>query len=88
MSVGDRNALFDVLREAADPSSIWPSRGACLPLEGRLRAIMRHMAGVWSGSDDRPHWKIDQEQNLGTWEVNMVFDFDLEPKWMSRISFS
>ena len=88
MFVGDRSALFDALKEAADPSSIWPSRGACLPLERRLRAIMRHMAGAWNGSDDKPRWKVDQEQNPGRWEVRMALDPDPKPKWMSRFSFN
>ena len=54
MFVGDRSALFAALRDAVDPCSIWPSRGACLPLEGRLRAIMRRMAGSWIGGSDTP----------------------------------
>ena len=62
MFVGDRSALFDALREASDPSSIWPSGGSCLPLEGRLRAIMRHMARAWNCKDDMPRLNVDQEQ--------------------------
>ena len=88
MFVGDRSALFAALRDAADPCSIWPSRGACLPLEGRLRAIMRRMAGSWAGGSDTPQWKEDQILNPGRWEVRIAFDPDPKLKWMSRISFN
>ena len=87
MFVGDRGALFAVLRDAADPGSIWPSRGACLPLEGRLRSIIRFMAMAWSRSSGIPQWKADQTLHPGTWEVRMAPDPDPKPKWMSRISF-
>ena len=87
MFVGDRSAMFAALRDAADPGSIWPSRSACLPLEGRLRSIMRLMAMAWIGSSDIPQWKADQTRNPGTWEVRMVLDPDPKPKRMSRISF-
>ena len=49
MFVGDRSALFSALKEAADPCSLWPTKGACLPLEGRLRAILRRIASAWTG---------------------------------------
>ena len=88
MFVGDRSALFAALRDAADPCSIWPSRGACLPLEGRLRAIMRRMAGSWAGGNDIPQWNEDLILNPGRWEVRIAVDPDPKLKWMSRISFN
>ena len=59
-----------------------------LPLEGRLRAIMRRMAGSWTGGSDTPQWKEDQILNPGRWEVRMALDPDPKLKWMSRISFN
>ena len=87
MFVGDRSALFAAIRDAADPGSIWPSRGACLPLEGLVRYIIRLMAMAWTGSSGIPQCKADQTLYPGTWEVRMVLDPDPKPKWMSRISF-
>ena len=62
MFVGDRSALFSALNEAADPCSLWPTKGACLPFEGRLRAIMRRIAAAWCG-EGIPQWKEDQIRN-------------------------
>ena len=62
-------------------------RGACLPLEGGLRSIIRLMATAWIGSSVIPRWKADQMLHPGAWEVRMVLDPDPKPKWMSRISF-
>ena len=87
MSVGDRTALFAARRVAADPTSILHSSGACLPLEGRLRAIMRLMAMAWIDSISIPQCKADQTRNPGTLEVRIVFDIDPKPKLMSRILF-
>ena len=69
MFVGDRSALFSALNEAADPCSQWPTKGACLPLEGRLRAIMRRIAAAWSGESGIPQLKEDQILNPEKWEV-------------------
>ena len=88
MFVGDRSALFDALKKTVNTSSIWPSRGACLPLEGRLRSIMRQTASAWNDCGDMPRWKVDQVQNPGAWEVRMVLDPDPKPKWMSKVSFN
>ena len=60
MFVGDRSSLFAALREAADPSALWPSRGACLPLEGRLRFILRRISNSWSGLCNTLLWREDQ----------------------------
>ena len=57
MFVGDRSALFSSLQEAADPTSLWPAKGACLPLEGRLRAILRRLASTWTGECELPRLK-------------------------------
>ena len=69
MFLGDRSALFSALKEAADPCSLWPTKGACLPLEGRLRAILRRIASAWTGETGIPLWKDDQIRNPEKWEV-------------------
>ena len=88
MFAGDRSALFDALKEAADPSSIWPARGACLPLEGRLRLILQQTAGAWNGDNNMPRWKMYQIQNPDIWEVRLALDPDPKPKLMSKVSFN
>ena len=87
MFVGDRSALFSALNEAADPCSLWPARSACLPLEGRLRSIMRRIVSSWIGVCNIPRWKDDQTRNPGMWEVRIPFEPDNKLKWMSKISF-
>ena len=87
MFVGDRSALFSALNEAVDPCSLWPARSACLPLEGRLRSIMRRLASSWIGVCNIPRWKDDQIRNPGMWEVRIPLEPDSKLKWMSKISF-
>ena len=87
MFVGDRSSLFAALREAADPSALWPSRGACLPLEGRLRAILRRISNSWSGGCNTPVWREDQELYHETFDLRIPFDAEGNLKWMSKISF-
>ena len=87
MFVGDRSALFSALKEAADPCSLWPTKGARLPLEGRLRAILRRIASAWTGESGIPIWKDDQIRNPEKWEVRIPFEPDSKPKWMSNILF-
>ena len=78
MFVGDRSSLFAALREAADPAALWPSRGACLPLEGRLRAILRRIANSWSGDSSTPLWRDDQELHPEKWDVRIPLEAEGE----------
>ena len=87
MFVGDRSALFSSLQEHADPTSLWPAKGACLPLEGRLRAILRRLASTWTGECELPFWKNDQIRNPEKWEVRISLEPELKTKRMSKISF-
>ena len=87
MFVGDRSSLFSALREAADPFALWPSRGACLHLEGRLRSIVRRIASSWTGVCNTPPWKENQEHYPEKWEVRISLEADHKLKWMSKISF-
>ena len=87
MFVGDRSSLFSALREAADPFALWPSRGACLPLEGRLRFIVRRIASSWTGVCNTPLWKENQEHYPEKLEVRIPLEADDKLKWMSKISF-
>ena len=75
MFVGDRSALFSALKEAADPCSLWPTKGACLPLEGRLRAILRRIAVAWSGECRIPRWKDSQIRHPENWEVRIPLNW-------------
>ena len=88
MFVGDRSSLFAALREAADPAALWPSMGACVPLEGRLRAILRRIANSWSGDSSTPLWRDDQELHPEKWDVRIPLEAEGKPKWMSKISFN
>ena len=87
MFVGGRSALFLAFKEAADPCSLWPTKGAGLLREGRLRAILRRIASAWTGESGIPLWKDDQIRNPEQWEVRIPFEPDSKPKWMSKKSF-
>ena len=88
MFLGGRSALLNALQHASETNSWWPIKGACLPLEGRLRNILRIIKNGWTTSATMPPLKIDQATSPERWNVKKQLDEHPRPKWMSRIAYN
>ena len=69
--VGDRSALFQVLKRACSQSATSRLASPCIPLDARLHNIMLAMASAWDDNDQPtpPRWRLDQVQQPEHWNV-------------------
>ena len=66
--VGDRSALFSLLRRAADPTQAERLEGH---LERRLAHVLADLKAGWSALAPKPSWRISQEEDRAFWCKNL-----------------
>ena len=86
--VFDRSVFFNALQHASETNSSWPTEGACLFLEGRLRNILQVIKNGWTTPETMPPCKIDQDTSPERWSVKKQLDEHPRPMWMSRIAYN
>ena len=87
MFVGDRSALFDVMRRVVEDEEAIARRGVCSTLEARLQAMLCGIRAHWNGAAALPSWRLNQLDAPERWNVRRRCPDDPEKwRWMSRVS--
>ena len=67
--VGDRSALFAVIRRALEQRGGDITSSPCAPLESRLRVVIREICEGFAPACSRPSWLLNQGEEPARWNV-------------------
>lgn len=86
MYIGDRTAVADLFGKLASMAMADMLKGACHPLETRLKHILRELHDRWTDQADIPQWRTDQCTSPDAWNVQLISQDDDKLHWYCRIA--
>ena len=67
--VADRSALFSAMSRLRTGTTAALAKGACSPLELRIRSVLLEMDEKWQASAASPSWRLNQLRFPERWNV-------------------